>query len=252
MYNDIKIKFIQYYQNLLIIQYFDKPKARATIGLWAEQFVADALVWQLERAFDVETAIGEQLTILGKLVGVDRVQYGNFIEKEYFSLWFNAGTTGLENIVGFDFGELTQNAYFLSDKSFNNDIYRLTDDEMRFLINLNIIKNSLNGTFANLKESLFNLFGDELFIVDNLNMTITYWTEKKIQNLFLLAIKQDFLPSPLAQQTNIFSVTNINNMFAFAMYSQDSETIEKISGFNFNSNPLVSGGEFFSYGDIIS
>lgn len=253
MYNEIKEKFIKYYQNLLILQYYDKLKAIATIGLWAEQLVADALVWQIERAFDIETAIGEQLTIIGKYVGVDRIQYGNFIEKEYFSMWFNSSDTGLEEVRGFDFETLQQvDGYFLSDKSFNNDIYKLTDDELRFLISLQIIKNTMDGTFKTLKESLYSIFGEDLFIVDNFNMSITYWTEKNIKNLFLLAIRQNFLPMPLAQIINVFSVNDINNLFGFATYSRTDEEIELISGLNYNEDPLVSGGEFFSYSDVIN
>ncbi|NDK07879.1 DUF2612 domain-containing protein [Candidatus Gracilibacteria bacterium] len=253
MYNEIKDKFIEYYKNLLILQYYDKPKAREMIGLFAESLVADALIWKLERAFDIETAIGKQLTIIGKYVGVDRIQYGRFIEKEYFSMWFDASDTGLEEVRGFDYDILQQfDGYFLSDKSFNNDIYKLTDDEMRFLIKLQIIKNTLDGTFKSLKENLYKIFGDELFIVDNFNMSITYWTEKNIQNLFLLAISQNFLPMPITQTINIFSVSDINNLFGFGRYSQTDEEIELISGFNYDEDPLTSGGEFFSYSDAIN
>lgn len=60
-----------YYSNLLILQYHGKPKAKATIettvGLLPDDLIQDVI-----NGFDIETAIGAQLDILGEYVGVDR------------------------------------------------------------------------------------------------------------------------------------------------------------------------------------
>jgi hypothetical protein len=61
-----------YYKNLLIIQYHDKPKARATIAQWVDCMTGDGIMTQLWDAFDVDTAIGAQLDAIGKLVGIGR------------------------------------------------------------------------------------------------------------------------------------------------------------------------------------
>lgn len=61
----------EYYSNLLILQYHGKPKAKATIettvGLLPDQLILEVL-----NGFDIETAAGKQLDILGEYVGVDR------------------------------------------------------------------------------------------------------------------------------------------------------------------------------------
>lgn len=60
-----------YYSNLLILQYHNKPKAKATI----ENTVAllpDDLILEVGEGFDIETAVGKQLDILGEYAGVDR------------------------------------------------------------------------------------------------------------------------------------------------------------------------------------
>ena len=60
-----------YYSNLLIMQYHGKPKAKATI----EKSVAllpDDIILDVINGFNIETAVGKQLDILGEYVGVDR------------------------------------------------------------------------------------------------------------------------------------------------------------------------------------
>ena len=60
-----------YYSNLLIMQYHGKPKAKATIektvALLPDDIIQDAI-----NGFDIQTAVGKQLDILGEYVGVDR------------------------------------------------------------------------------------------------------------------------------------------------------------------------------------
>ena len=61
-----------YYKNLLIIQYHNKPKAQATVAQWVDCMTGDGIMTQLWDAFDIDTAIGAQLDAIGKLVGVGR------------------------------------------------------------------------------------------------------------------------------------------------------------------------------------
>lgn len=60
-----------YYSNLLIMQYHNKPKAKATIEA-AVGLLPDDLIMEVINGFDIETAVGKQLDILGEYVGVDR------------------------------------------------------------------------------------------------------------------------------------------------------------------------------------
>lgn len=63
---------INYYQNLLIVQYNQKEKAKAEIGLFTEQLLNNDIYSQVAEGFDLDTAVGNQLDILGKLIGVNR------------------------------------------------------------------------------------------------------------------------------------------------------------------------------------
>src|ERR1035437_7514523 len=62
----------QFYSNLLIIQYKQRPKAAATVGLLSAQVIADLIYSQVQNGFDISTATGKQLDILGSYVGVYR------------------------------------------------------------------------------------------------------------------------------------------------------------------------------------
>lgn len=68
-------EIIDYYANLLILQYVGKPKAYATIQASAKPFVMDQLPVAVQGAFDIDTAVGVQLDLLGKYIGVTRYGY---------------------------------------------------------------------------------------------------------------------------------------------------------------------------------
>lgn len=61
----------EYYSNLLILQYHNKPKAKATIEA-VVNLLPDELIQEVTNGFDLETAVGKQLDILGEYIGTDR------------------------------------------------------------------------------------------------------------------------------------------------------------------------------------
>ena len=62
---------MNYYSNLLILQYHNKPKARATIEATTD-LMPDNLIQDVISGFDINTAAGKQLDILGEYIGLDR------------------------------------------------------------------------------------------------------------------------------------------------------------------------------------
>lgn len=65
-----------YYANLLILQYINQPKSRATIRALVNPVIMAQLPIAVQNAFAIDTAQGVQLDILGKYVGVTRNGYG--------------------------------------------------------------------------------------------------------------------------------------------------------------------------------
>lgn len=66
---------IIYYANLLILQYIGKPRAYATIQALVQPAIMDQLPIAVQNAFDIDTAVGVQLDVLGKYVGISRNAY---------------------------------------------------------------------------------------------------------------------------------------------------------------------------------
>lgn len=69
------LQLINYYANLLILQYRQKPNAFATIQDLVEPVIMAQVPAQVNLAFDPATAAGQQLDFVGKYVGAKRVGY---------------------------------------------------------------------------------------------------------------------------------------------------------------------------------
>lgn len=63
---------LQYYADLLIIQYRGKPKAQAMVQALAREALCDNLALAVQNAFGLDGAVGAQLDIVGKYAGVVR------------------------------------------------------------------------------------------------------------------------------------------------------------------------------------
>lgn len=66
-------ELIDYYADLLILQYIGKDKAYATIQAYATEFIMNQIVFAVRDAYEVDTAVGAQLDVLAKYIGVSRV-----------------------------------------------------------------------------------------------------------------------------------------------------------------------------------
>jgi hypothetical protein len=70
-----KTELIEYYVNLLIMQYKGKPKAEATVRLMVDLCLMDMLIFSVADAFDLYESTGYQLDVIGKYQGVSRTCY---------------------------------------------------------------------------------------------------------------------------------------------------------------------------------
>lgn len=65
-------ELIAYYASLLIFQYTTQPNAVATVQAVVTPVIMDKVLLDVQNAFDIDTAIGVQLDVIGKYVGVSR------------------------------------------------------------------------------------------------------------------------------------------------------------------------------------
>lgn len=65
-------EIVSYYTDLLIIQYRSLVKAKATVDALVRPTVIDQLPVSVQDAFEIDTAIGNQLDTIAKYIGVER------------------------------------------------------------------------------------------------------------------------------------------------------------------------------------
>jgi hypothetical protein len=157
-------EIIQSYVNLLIIQYNNKPKARAMINLIVSlvygqgNFLSDNWIYNvILQSIDYRTAIGDQLTRIAKEENINR-----YIDGVYIS-----------------------------------------DDDLRLLLDFRIIANNINCTLYNIDTLLYQFFGTDIFIQWNQNMTAFIYANYP-NDLLELAIQQNLLPLPTNIQVTLF------------------------------------------------
>lgn len=153
----------EYYSNLLIRQFKNSPKAKATIQALVNCNLCDGLVQALQTCFNLDTAYGNQLTIIGKLVGIPRNIYGLDLEHTFFTFQnYDETNDG----VGFKLYTDPEDLY-LFQRYISNAIYTLTDFELKILIRMKIFYNNNPSSLKYIKENLYSITEGGIDITDN-------------------------------------------------------------------------------------
>ncbi|RTL04646.1 DUF2612 domain-containing protein [Candidatus Dependentiae bacterium] len=189
-----------YYADTLIIQYRDKDNARNTIKMIANLSLCDGLMLTEPTCFDLDTAIGAQLTILGKIVGVPRNVLGLDLSHTFWAFRRYADVSG-----GVDFLRYTEtpDPLYLFSRYQTEAFYTLSDFELRTLIKIKIISNNTYESYKDVLEALWNIFGANIQLVDNKDMTITYNAVSAYSVVMTVAEYLDILPRPMGVGVNV-------------------------------------------------
>ena len=147
----------QYYADLLIAQYSSKTKAVDTIKLTADKLIDNEVIKAIQDGFNINTAVGNQLDIIGKIVGTSR---------------------------------------YITDAAAGGTAIKLSDDEFRFLLKLKIIRNYSNNSFKSMDDSIQKFFESGLIASYGL-MNIVYFANTSIFNIAIKGASKDLLPRPM-------------------------------------------------------
>ena len=130
----------------------------------------------------------------------------------------------------------------------------LSDEEFRLLLKLKMIINNGDGTLYELTNSLYNLFGDGIRIIDDVDsnghhiMKLSYYILDEWANVGLAAIQQDCLPHPTGVDFG-YSLFSRTPYFGFIDYVDQSHPYT--TGFRDYNDP-DKDGEMFSYDRVVS
>lgn len=149
---------LNYYADLLILQYKTQPKARETIKALVTEVYSNGLLLDLIDAFNIDTAVGKQLDILGKYIGLNRTVK--------------------------DFIQSTQTIV-------------LTDEQYRTLLKLKLVENVNFSSTAQIKQLLYDVFPNDIRLYDNRDMTFEYWLSTQFQDLIGVILAEELLPLPM-------------------------------------------------------
>lgn len=181
------------YVDKLILQYHDKPRARATIAILLKQAVADCLAASLETCFNLGVAVGPQLDTLGKYIGVPR-DVGPVISVPYFG-FLNYDGTG--NTIGWrDYpGDSNLTGVWETYQDGDGQNTDLNDLQYNLVLQLKIILNANDGTNASIMAYLNEFFPGQVQLIDHADMTAEYLVSPAIPlDPTTLAA---FLPKPM-------------------------------------------------------
>lgn len=193
---------LDYYANLLIIQYNGKKKATETVKVIANLILANLLILQIRDAFDWRTAVGAQLDIIGKWVGVTRDYKGSLYWGHTFLAYpksnqlvpddetdaLQHGYSDYETFETDTSGVLTYQSLGFVEQS-------LSDEDYRTIIGLKIIKNSINHTAKNIDDAIWNYFGGQVYTTWSAH-EITYHYPASLTTVMEVCNYKNVLPAP--------------------------------------------------------
>lgn len=152
---------LETYQKLITSEHRDKPKFMATVDISAKFYVhLQNVMFSFIEKFDLDSATGKQLDIIGEWVGASR-----FIDSPLTGVYFEwSGAAS----VGWSFG------VWQSEFSPTSGLTSLPDDIYRTLIRGKIAANRWDGTIPSAYDIWESVFpNNTLVIQDNQNMTMT-------------------------------------------------------------------------------
>lgn len=187
---------LEYYANLLIVQYNTKAKARGHTELFVNQATCDGLAQEENPSFTLLTAIGAQIDILGRIVGVPRNVQGLVISRDFFN-FTNYASAGSNGFASYADAVYPSDILWLRYVDVTSASYTILDSEMKVLIVLKIALNTRNSTTKDITEILWDFFGDNVEFIDNKDMTLTYNISTDIQQVMQIAVFLGFLPKPM-------------------------------------------------------
>ena len=191
------------YTDKLIRQYQDKPKAKNIIEEFVDLFLQNGLLFDLKFIFDIETQIGVQLDLIGKIVGVNRNYIGfKLISGNIYFAFGNGVQLPTATFKGFGMG--AELGGFLSTENASQTL-KLNDDDFRVLLKLKAIFNFTSGSEYDLDNVLFVFFGENALLSSDSIGTIKYTVTPAFEEIFNIAIIKKVIPKPMGVSLSIQS-----------------------------------------------
>lgn len=190
-------ELIEYYKELLIVQYKRKTKAPAHIEALIENEMFFELIEDVRNGFDVDYCIGKQQDIIGKYLGVDRTINGIPFTVDYWGFMLYGDDPNLSLYEPFMLYGTTPPNVEVFKYGDSEDVLTLTDTEFRVIQKFRIIQVNSYHSLKEIDDAIFDFFGTLITLTDNEDMTINYDFPVTEQKLALILQSEDLLPRPM-------------------------------------------------------
>lgn len=218
----------EYYKNLLIMQYRDKPKALAHIGALVDVAMIYDVAVQVRDGFDVNTAVGAQQDILSKYLGTNRTITGTTFTRNYYGYSKYGDTAPFTFYPMLKYGDAAPDVQFRNYDESIQSLYELNDEELRIIQKLAIVRNNSNASVKDIDDILFELFGADCYFIDRMNMTVvSYMVGERWSRMFQIAKSEGLLPNPAGVGTSLIVVPDIQNIFGYSLYGGEAPAFAK-------------------------
>ena len=206
------------YVNLLIKQYWEKPKANAEIafkaGVWRKTF---EWIDSFSDEFDLDNATGDRLDIIGRIVGIKRI-VPFVVQKIAFGFDENVNARGFDD----KFSPLADRAPFQDKFERAYTSLQLDDTAYRFFIRARIAKNVGGPYLADdqglaIQEVVSALFDGLAYAIDKKDMTLNLYVSTQFNLDQLRAIiRLDLLPKPQGVRYGVIVQAGPGETFGFS------------------------------------
>lgn len=204
--------------NLLIKQYWEKPKAKGEIDLKAATWEKTrAFIADLDPAFDLDNAVGAQLDVLGRIVGISRSVPG-VVPKIYFGFSINPTSKGFSD----KFNNLREGGPFFDKFSLPFTALQLGDSDYRFFIRVKASLNRASGyvssdRYIGIQDVVLAAFEGRAYVIDNLDMTLTLYVSPSVSLDRLRLIRAlNLLPKPQGVRYKVIIQAEPGETFGFS------------------------------------
>jgi hypothetical protein len=220
------------YLGLITSWHADKPRFVNTVAALLQPLIdSQAMFQKLTADFDLDTAVGVQLDMVGQWIG--RTRYVDMpLAGKFFS--FNDsfdGTPGDSPNTGFNKG------VWLGKYDTTDGISRLDDETYRTLLKLQAIANHWDGTIPSIADDFDRVFpgaviddkGDTVQGLMSMDVLVpAVW----LSSLMLAVLEQDFMLKPSGVRVNFIETTvSTEPLFGFNV-PYDAANPGPIAGFN--------------------
>jgi hypothetical protein len=143
---------------------------------------------------------------------------------------------------------------YVNMKRLYENTYLSSDDDYRFFIKWKIISNLNVNNIKDFHESVNSVFNGSATVINNKDMSITYWIKQPLSSNIISLLEQDknLLPSPMGVDVGYIINNDTNKLFNFSYLLDNSTKVNTAKDSVGFSEILADGSVEWKAGDFLS